>query len=105
MRLILVRHPQPEVASGICYGSSDVAVAPHILAAARASLRASLPPHLPLYTSPLSRCAGAGVSSWRDDLQASRYTHDARLMEMDFGGWELRAWHDIERARDRRLGF
>ncbi|WP_308923986.1 histidine phosphatase family protein [Janthinobacterium sp. J1-1] len=97
MKLILVRHPAPDVASGICYGSSDVAVAPHILAAARASLRGSLPTHLPMYTSPLSRCA-ALASTLAGDLRASRFTHDARLMEMDFGSWELRAWHDIARG-------
>jgi alpha-ribazole phosphatase len=97
MKLILVRHPQPDVAIGICYGSSDVAVVPHILAAARARLGASLPPHLPLYTSPLSRCADL-ASQLAGDLQASQFTHDARLMEMDFGNWELRAWQDIERG-------
>ena len=97
MKLILVRHPAPEVASGICYGSSDVAVAPHILAAARAGLRASLPANIPLYTSPLSRCT-ALASTLAHDLQASQFTHDARLMEMDFGDWELRAWQDIERG-------
>lgn len=97
MKLILVRHPAPEVASGICYGSSDVAVAPHILAAARAGLRASLPAHTPLYTSPLSRCA-ALASTLAHDLRASQFTHDARLVEMDFGSWELRAWQDIERG-------
>ena len=97
MKLILVRHPQPAVASGICYGGSNVAVAPHILAAARAGLRASLPAHTPLYTSPLSRCA-ALASTLAHDLQASQFTHDARLVEMDFGSWELRAWQDIERG-------
>jgi len=97
MRLILVRHPMPDVASGVCYGSSDVAVAPHILAAAHASLRASLPPHLPLYTSPLSRCATL-AASLAGDLAASQFTHDARLAEMDFGSWEFRAWQDIERG-------
>ena len=97
MKLILVRHPAPEVASGICYGGSDVAVAPHILAAARASLCASLPANIPLYTSPLSRCS-ALASKLAGDLQASQFTHDARLVEMDFGSWELRAWQDIERG-------
>ena len=97
MKLILVRHPAPDVASGICYGSSDVAVAPHILAAARTSLSASLPHGLPLYTSPLSRCADL-ASQLADDLQASHRMQDARLMEMDFGSWELRAWQDIGRG-------
>ena len=97
MKLILVRHPAPDVASGICYGSSDVAVAPHIMAAARAALRGGLPTHLPMYTSPLARCA-ALASALAGPLQASQFTHDARLMEMDFGSWELRAWQDIERG-------
>lgn len=96
MKLILVRHPAPDVASGTCYGSSDVAVTPHNLAAAHASLLASLPPNLPLYSSPLSRCAGLAQALARD-LPASQFTQDARLAEMDFGDWELCAWQDIER--------
>jgi alpha-ribazole phosphatase len=28
MKLILVRHPQPLVAPGVCYGSTDLAIAP-----------------------------------------------------------------------------
>ncbi|WP_426076668.1 histidine phosphatase family protein [Janthinobacterium sp. PSPC3-1] len=97
MKLILVRHPAPDVASGICYGSSDVAVAPHILAAARASLLASLPANLPVYSSPLWRCAGLAQALARD-LPASQFIQDARLAEMDFGDWELRAWQDIARG-------
>ena len=57
MKLILVRHPAPDVAKGICYGSSDVAVTPHNTAASCAHLLDSLPANIPLYTSPLSRCA------------------------------------------------
>lgn len=96
MKLILVRHPAPDIASGICYGSSDVAVAPHILAAAHASLLASLPANLPVYSSPLWRCAGLAQALARD-LPASQFIQDARLAEMDFGDWELRAWQDIDR--------
>lgn len=97
MKLILVRHPAPDVASGICYGRSDVVVAPQNMAASCASLLASLPAHLPLYSSPLSRCSALAQMLARA-LPASQFTQDPRLAEMDFGDWELRAWQDIERT-------
>ena len=97
MKLILVRHPAPDVASGLCYGRSDVAVTPQNMAASCASLLASLPAHLPLYSSPLSRCSVLAQSLARA-LPASQFTQDPRLAEMDFGAWELHPWQDIERT-------
>ena len=92
MRLILVRHPQPLVAAGVCYGSTDLEVAPGELARTLAALAPRLPAGLPVYSSPLRRCAGlaAGLSATP--------IFDARLVEMHFGGWEMRAWDDIARA-------
>ena len=60
MRIILVRHPQPLVAPGLCYGSTDLAVAPDELARVGAALSATLPRDAPLFSSPLRRCADAG---------------------------------------------
>ncbi len=92
MELILVRHPQPDVASGICYGRSDVPVSPAAVTAVADKLKnAGLPGSVPVYASPLTRCA---------DLAAhmnARVTFDARLAEMDFGAWEMRPWDDIPR--------
>jgi alpha-ribazole phosphatase len=90
MKLILVRHPQPLVAPGICYGSTDLAVAPDQLEQTLAALR--LPAGLPVYSSPLRRCAelAARVSP------SPRY--DARLAEMHFGDWEMQPWDAIPRA-------
>jgi alpha-ribazole phosphatase len=100
MRLILIRHPAPQVAAGVCYGASDVAVAPASVDAALASLLSALPadlaPHAPVYSSPLRRCTALAAP-----LAATRgqpLLLDARLAEMDFGAWELRPWDDIERA-------
>ena len=97
MRLILVRHPAPQVTSGICYGRSDVAVAPHEMARVRASLQATLPADVPLYASPLRRCAEL-ATALSHDLPASALRFDARLAEMDFGSWEMRPWQAIARA-------
>jgi alpha-ribazole phosphatase len=94
MKLHLVRHPRPAVATGVCYGASDVAVADSELDAAVAALRAAgLPGDLPVYASPLRRCAALARR-----LQPRRLHLDVRLAEMDFGAWELQRWDVIPRA-------
>jgi alpha-ribazole phosphatase len=93
MRLILVRHPQPLVAPGLCYGSTDLAVAPQELARVLAAVGPTLPPGLPLFSSPLRRCAELAAALPRASLE-----FDARLVEIDFGEWEMRRWDDIPRA-------
>jgi alpha-ribazole phosphatase len=93
MRVILVRHPQPVVAPGLCYGSTDLAVAPDELARARAAMSSTLPRDTPLFSSPLRRCAELAAG-----LSCSSLTFDARLAEINFGAWEMRHWDDIPRA-------
>ncbi|GAB3392767.1 alpha-ribazole phosphatase family protein [Massilia agri] len=93
MELVLVRHPQPEVAPGICYGRSDVAASPSAIAAVSQGLReAGLPGDLPVFASPLRRCAELSAQL------GAPVTFDARLAEMDFGAWEMQTWDAIPRA-------
>ena len=93
MQLILVRHPQPEVAPGLCYGRTDVSTPIEAIARVTTELRAAgLPGRLPVYASPLARCATLAAAL---DVPV---TFDARLAEMDFGAWEMRAWDAIPRA-------
>jgi alpha-ribazole phosphatase len=91
VRLYLIRHPQPAVAPGICYGRTDLDLAadPAPIAAA---LREFLPADALLYSSPLTRCR-----------QLAEALHpapvfDARLREIDFGDWEMQPWDAIDRA-------
>ncbi len=96
MRLYLIRHPQPLVAPGICYGQSDIEVSPQQCAAVLQGLPASLRQSLangtlPLYSSPLQRCARLAHR-----LHPSPVL-DARLMELDFGAWEMQSWDTIPR--------
>ncbi|WP_296948716.1 histidine phosphatase family protein [uncultured Massilia sp.] len=94
MKLHLLRHPQPAVAPGLCYGASDVPPDAAALARVRAALTAAdLPGRLPVYASPLQRCALLARA-----LRPAALHLDARLAEMDFGTWELRAWSGIARA-------
>jgi len=90
MQLILVRHPQPLVAQGVCYGRTDLAVAPEQMARTLDSLQ--LPAGLPCYSSPLRRCAELARR-----LHASPI-FDSRLVEIDFGAWEMQPWDAILRA-------
>lgn len=94
MKLVLVRHPQPDVAPGLCYGASDVPVVDAELARVHAALATQgLPGDFPVHASPLQRCMRLA-----ERLAPGRVTVDRRLAEMDFGAWELRTWDDIPRA-------
>lgn len=90
MRLFLIRHPKPDIDTGICYGRSDLGLVEDPVERANA-LRPLLPGDAPLWSSPLRRC-----------LELARELHtgpviDERLLEMDFGHWEMRRWDDIPR--------
>jgi alpha-ribazole phosphatase len=90
VRLYLIRHPQPAIAAGICYGQSDIGSTEDLDERARA-LRPLLPDDAPLYTSPLRRCFDLARAL------CSTPIIDSRLMEMNFGAWEMQHWDAIPR--------
>ena len=93
MRLYLVRHPRPEVPAGHCYGRSDLAANEADVERVVAALAGQgLDGAMPVYASPLARSAALA----RRLTPAPAF--DARLVEMDFGAWELRSWNDIPRS-------
>ena len=93
MQLHLVRHPRPQIDSGICYGRTDLTACPSDLERVRHKLAAFLPNGMPVFTSPLRRCAELA-----DTLKAPSLTRDARLAEFDFGAWEKQPWQAIPRT-------
>ncbi len=93
LNLLLVRHFAPQVAAGVCYGSTDLAVDPTLQSRALPALRARLPAEAALFCSPLRRCAGLAA-----ELSMGAPGIDARLAELDFGRWEMRSWDAIARA-------
>ena len=95
MALILLRHTTPDVAPGTCYGLTDLDVAETFEAEAATAL-AALPPVQTIVSSPLIRCQK--LADYIGVRLALPVTFDARLMGMDFGHWEARAWSDIERS-------
>ena len=95
--LWLVRHAQPLIAPGICYGQLDVAAdADATIACARALVKI-LPRGVSIICSPLQRCELLAhvLIGLQPDLA---YKTDPRLMEMDFGRWEGQRWDDIGAA-------
>ncbi len=94
MKLLLVRHPQPQVAQGLCYGASDVTCSPESLESAALQLRNVLPKQMPIISSPLSRCEHLAHILCRLEPDLA-YKTDAKLAEMNFGAWELKAWSSI----------
>ena len=97
MKLWLVRHAQPLIESGICYGRLDVAADAAATIECAQKLAAQLPPGTRVITSPLQRCEQLAhvLLGLRPDLACKT---DARLQEMDFGRWEGRAWQAIGQA-------
>jgi len=93
MQLYLVRHPQPLVNPGLCYGRTDLAVAAAETARVAAALSNALPAGAALFSSPLQRCLDLATA-----LDGGSLICDARLAELDFGSWEMQAWEHIARA-------
>lgn len=90
MQIFLIRHPQPQIAPGICYGQLDVPAVE--VSQTAAVLRARLPADLPVISSPLSRCRALAEALH----PAPRL--EADLMEMHFGEWEGKRWDEISIA-------
>jgi alpha-ribazole phosphatase len=90
MEIYLIRHTTPEIEKGICYGQSDLPVALSF-ADEFARLRLHLPDTFDtVYASPLQRCQQLALR-----LHTNTLINDSRLMEMNFGDWELRKWDEI----------
>jgi alpha-ribazole phosphatase len=92
MAVILVRHPET-VDPRVIAGQSDVAVAPHAIAALE-SLAASLPRVRRIVSSDLSRCRilAEAVAAQR----GIACTFDTRWREQTFGVWDGRRWDEVD---------
>jgi alpha-ribazole phosphatase len=91
MQLTLVRHTSLEIDPGICYGQSDVPVSKTFEKEAMQVKKQLHDRHFDqVYCSPLSRCEKlAGYCGFR------HFVSDKRVIEFDFGHWELKPWSEI----------
>ena len=93
MKLTLIRHTSLQTGAGICYGQSDVDVAESFVnEVAKTKEKLAAMAFNAIYSSPLQRCVKLA-----DALNFGEPVLDNRLMELNFGEWELQAWDDIPR--------
>ncbi len=89
MEIYLIRHTETVCEKGICYGQSDVGLLQEYNSQFE-TIKAQIPAKAVFYSSPLQRC-----TILADYLSESNYTTDSRLMEMNFGDWEMKNWDTI----------
>lgn len=87
----LVRHAQPLIASGVCYGALDVPADALATQQAASGLAQRLPTGARMLVSPLLRCQqlAQALHLLRPDLF---FDTEQRLAEMKFGAWEGQRW-------------
>ncbi len=90
MEVYLVRHTAVSVASGVCYGQSEVMLRPEFREDIRDVMKKLPAGFDAVYSSPSSRCQQ--LASYPGNTQVIL---DKRLMEMNFGHWEMKKWNEI----------
>ncbi|SDW88260.1 alpha-ribazole phosphatase [Lutibacter oricola] len=90
MEIYLVRHTTPKVDKGICYGQADLDVAATFeeeVSRIRKSINFNK--ETVVYSSPLKRCVKL-ANQFSENIIT-----DNRLMELNFGDWELLKWDEL----------
>lgn len=93
MDIYLIRHTSVKIESGICYGQTDVALADDFTSAFEPiqSQLSTLPKNTVIISSPLQRCLQLAKQLSHGDPVIT----DKRIMELNFGEWEMQKWNDI----------
>ena len=95
MKLIFIRHTSVGVERGICYGQTDVPVAPTFREEAdKVMERLDAYDFDRVYSSPLSRCMKLAAHCGYPAPIVDR-----RLLEMNFGEWEMKRFDEISDPR------
>jgi alpha-ribazole phosphatase len=98
VKLYLLRHAPVQAEAGLCYGAADLAAWPDHTCEIAARMAPGLPAGIALHSSPRTRCMvlAQAIAALRAELP--RVQADPRIAEMDFGAWEGRPWHAVERS-------
>jgi alpha-ribazole phosphatase len=98
MDVVLIRHAQPQVPAGTCYGCLDLPlIAP--LTPSAAQIAAGLPAPDRIIASPLARALGtARALAQACAAGVPALDTEPALREIDFGSWEGVAWEAIDRS-------
>jgi alpha-ribazole phosphatase len=91
MIIHLIRHTRPDIQPGICYGQTDLDLADTFEIESEHVVGKLFAHYDAIYTSPLQRCARLSKK-----LTSNAIVQDSRIMEYNFGDWELLAWNDFK---------
>jgi alpha-ribazole phosphatase len=90
MEIYLVRHTTPKIDKGICYGQSDLDTAASFALESKEILKKiNFDSETKIYSSTSQRCTQLAT------LFNPNFKQDKRILEMNFGEWELKKWDDI----------
>ncbi len=93
MEIYLIRHPSVDIEEGTIYGQADVDVSNEFMTeVSNLKKLLSFSKDMIFYSSPLKRCVLLA-----NELSDDPPIIDSRLMEVDFGEWELKKWDDLDR--------
>jgi len=97
MKLTLIRHTRVDVPQDICYGHTDVPLASTFETEANV-VRQQLTSFRfdKIYTSPLTRAVRLAEYCGFPDA-----VRDNRLLELNFGDWEMQSYDDLYRTDER----
>jgi alpha-ribazole phosphatase len=97
---VFVRHPPIPQAQGLCYGRTDYGLpaTTYVTAATALRERHTGLDALPILCSPARRCRDLALALALHHAREQPLRSDARLLEMDFGRWEGRAWSSLPRV-------
>ena len=100
MEIYLIRHTKVNCENNVCYGQSDLDLADSYqdeLNALRQKLNWNNNENVAFFSSPLKRC-----KILAKNLAYQPVTIDNRIMEINFGEWELKKWDEINSAHYNR---
>jgi len=92
MLIHLIRHTTPAIEEGICYGQTDLDLADSSEQERNMVLSKLLDKYDAVYTSPLQRCSRLA----RHIKCNQPVIEEPRIMEYNFGDWELRPWAEFK---------
>ena len=91
MEIYLIRHTTPKIEKGICYGQTDIPVVDSFSVEAKSVLQQLPNTFDMIYSSPSNRCFKLAQM-----IQPyPSIVTDKRLLEMNFGDWEMKKWDEI----------
>ncbi len=91
MIIDLIRHTTPDIADGICYGQTDLDLVSSFQTEFDLVHNKTMPHYNCVISSPLKRCYKLAKT-----LETNSLTQDPRLMEYNFGDWELKPWAEFK---------